>query len=328
MFRDCDYIKTKDNIIFIVRGDYHAQDAVRATVVYFPSEDGDRFDKRTGQKYIKKIEEFPFPDSVIAKIHPEYLPKRNELIKSLSIPIHDIVRHYRPRGKMEECLRDGVLKNTKWEALILAINQIADIPIKDIGVYGSLLVGLNKDNSDVDILVYGKENLVKLRNNFDIVLSSSGVQKASREQRIARIHAWKQAAKDSPKYSPIDFDKLQRIESRRWSRINVCGDDITSIRFAYGDDEIPQNLITSSPIKEIKEQGVVIESVRTHFSQKVAKVLINNKRIEVITDIFVFFSCVFDGDEVEIFGNYRKDGQREYITLDDPLHYICPITEI
>lgn len=321
MFRDCDYIKTKDGIIFIVVGDNHPENKVRAKTVYIPDEDGSYIDKLTNQKYVKKIEEYSCSGSMVGIIHPEYLPNKKEPIKSLLIPISDIVQHYKPREKTKEYFKQGTLKNSKWEALILAINKVAGVPVKDIGIYGSHLVGLNTDKSDVDIIIYGRNNLKQLRDNFDQILEISKIQRASREQRIARVATWE-------KYSAITVDKLQRMESRRWSRVNVEGDDITSIRFVCGDDEISKNSITSPLIREITTHGIVAESVGTHFCPRIAKVTIDGKVLEIISYGFLFFSCVSDGDEVEIFGNYRKDGNREYITLDDPSHYICPTTEI
>ncbi|MDP2930647.1 MAG: nucleotidyltransferase domain-containing protein [bacterium] len=321
MFRDCDYIKIKDGTIFIVVGDQHVFDRVMAKEVYLPDETGDHVDRATGVKYKKKIEEYPIYDSLVAKTHPEYLPTDQDFIKSLYIPSSDIIKHYKPRDKVKECLEKGLLRNTKWEKLISTINEVAGIPFGNIGIYGSYLVELNNDDSDVDILVYGKENLGKLRDHFDEIILNVGIRKASREQRIARVATWE-------KYSAIDIDRLQKMESRRWSRLNVYGDDITSIRFIYNEDEVPLGLITSPVIRGVKTRGVVAESIRTHFCPRIAKIIIDgNKTIEVISYGFLFFSCVSDGDEVEILGNYRKDGQREYITLDNPSHYMCPITE-
>lgn len=318
MFRDCDYIKTRDGVIFIVLGDLHPQGKVRAAGVYFPTGNGDRYDKSTGRKYIKKIEQFVSPELITSGAHPEYLPNRKDPLKiGFLVPIGDIVEHYKPRERLKELLENDILKGTPWKKLILNISEIAKIPIKEIGIYGSLLVGLNKDISDVDILVYGLENLKKLRSNFEAVLLKSGVSKASKQQRMARVATWE-------KYSPIDTDRLRRMESRRWSRINVYGDNISSIRFAYGDDEVPNNSITSAPIKEIMVKGKVIESLRTHFFPRVANVIVEGHPMEVISHHFLTFSCVSNGDEVEIFGNYRKEGSREYITLDNRNHFISP----
>lgn len=324
-YRDFDYIKTKDGVVFIVNSAIHPKNKIRASVVYFPRSDGNRVDRKTGRKYIKKIEEAPSADSLILKIHPEYFPGKEEVIRNcFLVPINQVVEHYKPRHFLKECLKKNILGDSRWKKLILAIDKIANVPLNDIGIYGSLLVGLNKDVSDVDIVIYGQNNLEKFRDNFELLLANTGIKKASRKQRIAKIIKWKKIAKNNPKYSPIEFDKLQRIESRRWSRICVYGDDITSIRFAYNDDEIPQEVITSPVIKEVRICGKVVDSIRTHFCPKVAKVAVDNRILEVITYNFLFLSCVFDKDEVEIFGNYRKDGQREYITLDEPSHYICP----
>ncbi len=319
MFRDCDYIKTRDGIFFIVFGDYHPKDKIRAVAVYFPDNNGDRIDRITGLRYVKKIEQFPELDLKITKLHPEYLLPRDDLIGiGFFIPVGDVEVHYRPREKTKGCLDNRVLQNTKWEKLILSIHGITGVPIEDIGIYGSTLIGLVGDNSDVDLLVYGQKNLEKLKNKFESVLLNSEAHLATKEQRVARVATWK-------KYAAISQDRLQRMESRRWSRVNVCRDDITSIRFAYGDGEVPSDLITSPIIKEIRISGEVKESINTHFTPKVARVSFGDKSMDVVSYHFLSFSCVRDGDKVEIWGNYRKDGQREYITIDSSAHYMCPI---
>ncbi|MFA4889904.1 MAG: hypothetical protein WC628_10105 [Candidatus Omnitrophota bacterium] len=58
MFRDCDYIKGLDDIIYIVKGDYHPEDKIRAIPVYFPDENGDRTEAITGKKYVRKLNEY------------------------------------------------------------------------------------------------------------------------------------------------------------------------------------------------------------------------------------------------------------------------------
>lgn len=321
MYRDFDYIKTSDGIIFIVHGDNHPAGKVRAVSVYFPQQDGDRTEKATGKRYIKRIEELG-PREFISKLHPEYLPKESDVVQhGLLVNASDVVRHYKPRDKTKECLSNGVLKNTEWESLIIAINKIAKIPIEDIGIYGSILVGISTDFSDVDLVIYGKNNLKKLKDNFDNILENTGINKATKEQRVLRIKSWK-------KYTTVKFDQLLRMEERRWSRINVSGNDLTAIRFTYRDEEIPPEPVTSYPLKEIIASGLVLESQGTHFQPRTAKVKIDNKIINVVSYNWLFYSCVADGDKVEIFGNYRKDGQREYITLDEPNHYMCPTTQI
>jgi len=317
MLRDCDYIKTFDDIIFIVAGDYHPKDKIRATPVFFPNENGDRVEKITGKRFIQKIE--VHSKDLIAKLHPEYLPEASDLNSyGVLVPNQDIITYYAPRNKMKECWDERILKGTKWEKLIISIKEIGQVPLEDIGIYGSFLVGLNKGVSDLDLVLYGKENLNKVRKKLDLILKSSKIKKATDEQLLLRSNRW---SKDKP----IGINRIFKIEKRKWGRMNVYGEDTTCIRFVYKENEIPSNPITSSPIKEIRTKGKALDSIGTHFRPRIAKVKINDKVFDIISYDWLFFSCVRDGDNVEIIGNYRKDGRREYITLDKPTHYISPI---
>ncbi len=257
--------------------------------------------KIPGKNIYKKIEELG-PRELISKLHPEYLPTEFDLIQhGLLVNTSDIVQHYKPTDKTKECLANGTLGNTKWESLIMAINKIAKIPFEEIGIYGSLLVGMNTDLSDVDLVIYGENNLTRLKENFDIIMDNTGINKATYEQRILRVKSW-------TKYTTIKFGRLVRMEERRWSRINVHGNDITAIRFTHRDEEIPPDIITTGPLKEVRTSGLVLESQGTHFQPRIAKVKINNKIVSIVSYNWLFYSCVLDGDKVEIFGNYRKDG--------------------
>jgi predicted nucleotidyltransferase len=319
MFRDLDYIKTFDDIILVVKGDYHPEDKVRAIPVYFPKDNGDRVDWKTGKRFIKKIEEYS--QDLISKFHIEYLPKPDDLNKfGVLVPIKHITHHYLPRLKTRELLKIKSFRESVWGKLILSLNKVLGISIGDIGIYGSILVGLEKYNSDVDFVVYGKENLIKLKKNFDLFLRKNMIEKPTKEQLFASI---KNKKLDQYYHFPADW--ILKIFQRRWSGIYI-NDNIKFIRFALKEKEIPENIYyITPPINEIRVRGKVVDSFGSHFTPRVIKVRIDEKLFEVVSYYWLFFSCVRDGEEVEIFGNYRKNSKGDFITLDKPEHYILPI---
>ncbi|MFA4889903.1 MAG: hypothetical protein WC628_10100 [Candidatus Omnitrophota bacterium] len=219
---------------------------------------------------------------------------------------------------MEKWLGEETLKDSQLRDLVWATNKIGQIPIEDMGIYGSILVGLNKEESDTDMLIYGIENLKKLKDKFDLILKNAKAKKATDEQRCFRTKIWM-------KHCPLSKEMIFKMEKRRWSGIGIHGEKPMAIRFAYKEHEIPSNLITTLPLKTIKSKGKVLDSFGTHFLPRTAKVKTNGRVLDVISYYWLFFSCVCDGDDVEIHGAYRKDRQREYITLDEPTHYISPI---
>jgi predicted nucleotidyltransferase len=317
MFRECDYIKTHDGIIFIVRGYHNPLGQVRATPVYFPDKNGDKIERSTGQRYFRKIESFD--RSLISSLHPEYIssdPVRKDE-PSVFVPITDIATHYKPEDKMQQAWRDGILKNTIWENLIAAMHDCAQIPIADIGIFGSYLVDLNTPESDIDVVVYGIDNVKKLRSNFEKIINKPKLGRLDDENLL-------DAAKWHSNNYKVSVDRIFRMTKRQWSRIR-CGDTRQFIKFAYKQDEIPGNIITTPPLTEIKMNGIVADAFGTHFSPRIAKIETNGKIIDIATYFWSWSSCVADGDDVEIFGYLRKDGEREYVTLDLPCHYISPL---
>lgn len=312
MFRDCDYIKTKDGIIFIVQGDYHIQEHVRVLPVYFPDKAGDRV-SADGIIYRKTIN--PVDLREILTIHPEYFCKSSSGDEFVGVLVSDIDTHYKPREKLKELLKLKKSKNTTWFRCIKAMNKLG-ISVNDIGLFGSILVGLERDISDTDILVYGKRNLLKLRKNIDKFLEYSKLKTAEVKDTekwinsIAQIHQ-------------LSLEELREYKKRQWNTL-TSGRDMIEIHFAHKDSEIPENPITSTVVKETGIKGRVVDAIESNFFPRRIKVEVDNKVIDVITYFWIFNSCVRKDEEVEIIGNLRKDKDRTYITLDKPHHKIVP----
>jgi predicted nucleotidyltransferase len=317
MFRECDYIKTHDGIILIVRGYHNPLGKVRAAPVYFPDANGDKIERTTNQRYFRKSEDYD--RVVISRLHPEYISS-DPILKhesSVFVPVEDIKVHYKPEDKMQEVWRNGTLKDTIWESLIVAMHDVGQIPIEDIGIFGSVLVNLNNSSSDVDLVVYGIDNVNKLKNNFEEILKNPKFGRLQ-DENLYKAATW------HSQYYPIEVDRIFRMVKRQWSRIR-CGDTRQYIKFAYKQNEIPENIITTPPLTEINVKGKVLDAFGTHFTPRIAKVKISDKIVDVATYHWGWSSCVSDGDDVEIFGNLRKDGERDYITLDLPSHYLSPL---
>lgn len=81
----------------------------------------------------------------------------------------DILEYYDPITRAKE-IHEGTAENNEHikqiKSLISKLQSFFNIPIDDIGIDGSSLLGDYKENSDIDILIYGNQNGDVLKNKF------------------------------------------------------------------------------------------------------------------------------------------------------------------
>ncbi|MEM2851382.1 MAG: hypothetical protein QXW18_06245 [Candidatus Bathyarchaeia archaeon] len=155
--REGDFIETVDGLIFDVKGLVHPQGRVIAYIRYHPNPRGDRV--RNGARY-SKIYSLKERDFLIERKYPQYRfldPIFGDYIEE--VPVNMITKHYKPGDKLRE-LRKGLLKDeTEKLALELAdlLKVHSGIRYCQMGISGSILLGLHGKHSDLDIIVYGTD---------------------------------------------------------------------------------------------------------------------------------------------------------------------------
>lgn len=81
----------------------------------------------------------------------------------------DILEYYNPISRAKE-IKEGTSENNEHimqiKALIAKLQSFFKIPIEDIGIDGSSLLGDYKKTSDIDILIYGNQNGEILKDKF------------------------------------------------------------------------------------------------------------------------------------------------------------------
>jgi predicted nucleotidyltransferase len=160
-FREGDFIETTDSLIFDVKGLVHPPDRVIAFLRYYPSETGERI--RNGVAYGKVYsldERFKF----LKKRNPPYI-YFDKIFDSImqGVPKTDVAHLYQPREKLTELTNnrknlDDLEKDSMEFCEILS--KSAEVPINKLGLTGSILVGLHRPESDIDVIVYGYENCI------------------------------------------------------------------------------------------------------------------------------------------------------------------------
>jgi predicted nucleotidyltransferase len=172
--REGDLIKTKDNVIFDIKGLVHPPNKVIAFPRFIPSPHGSRGHKKDlYSKVYSLTERFKFlvqnsPDLIV------HDPVFDEVL--CEVPVDTIKKHYKPIGKLRELRSSKTLGDLESEAVQLTekLKEAANIPWSSVGISGSLLVGLHTLKSDIDPVVYGVENCRKAYAALQSLLKDGG----------------------------------------------------------------------------------------------------------------------------------------------------------
>jgi len=150
-----DYVETVEGLLFAVKGVHHPQDLTIAYLRYIPDENGDRI--RDGVRY-RRVYDLEGTEEFLRRRFPRYLNRIEE--KSLvlqSVRNDRISRVFRPREKLVEILSSQKTDLDDIIARFASALTEQGISISDLGVSGSVLIGLDKPTSDVDLISYGVE---------------------------------------------------------------------------------------------------------------------------------------------------------------------------
>jgi uncharacterized protein len=134
-----DFFETKAGWIFAV-SDYNHSEGLRSLLRYVPDVTGDR--KADGRSFRKM--DFDQGFEFLKRVQPDYVHDLHV------VPESDVVRYYQP----SEGLRSVARKDPRVMK-IATILQEGGVPWQEMGITGSMLLGLNSSSSDIDFVVYG-----------------------------------------------------------------------------------------------------------------------------------------------------------------------------
>lgn len=168
-FNEGDYILTVDGLFFAVKGSIHPEELVVAILRYIPDPCGER--EISGIIY-KRVYNLDLTTDYLKENHPEYVNYIPRLgIELQTVPITNIISHFEPRKRLTSILENPVSEIE--EVLSLFVNSL-NIPSWSIGITGSLLIGAQNEDSDIDVNVYGHDEsrkaydaLINMRETLD-----------------------------------------------------------------------------------------------------------------------------------------------------------------
>jgi hypothetical protein len=194
--REGDYVETVEHLIFAVKGLSHPKDRTIAYLRYIPDPQGKRM-RRDSMRFTR-IYDLGESTEHLRTNFPRYLyfdEKRQMLVQA--IPDKAVLKTYRPEEGLAE-MRQNPNNELEEAAITFAetISKEAGITLKNIGVSGSLLLGLAAASSDIDLTIYGGRNC---RQSYE----------ALKEMRVERL------------ISAYDTPQAMKVTKERWSETGL-----------------------------------------------------------------------------------------------------------
>jgi hypothetical protein len=169
-----DYLETKkNNLFFDIKGYHHPHDRKICFLRFYPNENGERI--KEGKRY-KKIYSLDERYLKLREQYPQFLFFSKELDLELQgVEIKDIKKIYTPREYYDELkMRDHLSEIEKHSKNLCELFIIdGSVPEDAIGISGSPLIGLSKDDSDIDLIIYGTRASLEFQDRLKTILLNS-----------------------------------------------------------------------------------------------------------------------------------------------------------
>jgi len=253
--REGDFIETLEGLIFDVKGLVHPPNRVVAFIRYIPDARGDR--SRSNIRY-RKIYSLSERVSFLSENFPKYLVYDRVFNMKLNlVSVERIIRFYKPEERLKELSDCASLNSLESDALQLVnlTSELSGVSHEKFGISGSLLVGLYRASSDIDIIVYGIDNIDLVYETLKRLMGAkNNVIKAYDFSGLKKLYAFR--VKDSF----TDFEAFLAHERRKMFQGTFNGKDFF-FRFVKEWDEIEEKYgdFNYTPLGQAKIEGVIID---------------------------------------------------------------------
>ena len=300
-FTEGDYIRTVDGLFFAVKGGRHSDRMVIAILRYVPDKSGDR--EWNGLRY-RRVYDNESTTRFLEEHFPFYLNYIDWLrLRLQSVPKNRIAKVYKPVEYLQSILaypKSPLMRNIA--DFVTLLSKESKVSTAFFGVSGSVLIGLERDESDIDINVYGEaegcrvyEALKRMRPISEVV---SPYDAESVEPTL--VSRWGDTG--------LDLEKLRDLECRKLLHGLIHGVDYF-IRLLVDEDES-----NSTPMDDVVVSATVSDTTHSIYTPCIYRVtdvsIENGSDHRVITELKSyrgkFTEQVKTGDKVKARGTIEK----------------------
>jgi predicted nucleotidyltransferase len=260
--REGDLIENQAGLIFDVKGLIHPPDKTVAFPRFVPDPAGNR--TRKGITY-SKIYALSERYQLLESRFPKYLVHDPVFGERLSeVPEQEIRRHYDPIDRLRELRGDKQLDQLEARAVALVefLQRHSDVPEKNLGISGSLLCRLHTAESDIDPIVYGQENALRL---YETLRAAKGSDESS--MKAYTVDELKTLFDFRSRDTKVSFKDFLTTERRKILQGRFCGHDYF-IRCLKDWDEIEEGYgdVVFRKVGYARIKATVVDASETLFT--------------------------------------------------------------
>jgi len=286
--REGDFVETVEGLFLDVKGLVHPPNRIVAFIRYFPDEKGNR---SQGMSTYGKVYSFSDRFALLEEDYPQYLihdPIFDE--RMCEVPTDRLKMRYDPIMKLRKLRNSENLDPLESKARNFAVflKEKSKIPWNAIGISGSILVGLHKVDSDIDVIIYGSVHCRKVNSALkEMLRDSDSVLRSYNVQDLERLFDFR--SKDTV----VSFEDFVRTESRKSFHGKFMNTDYF-IRFVKDWNEIDEKYgdIQYKNLGQARIKGIISEDSESIFTpcKYMLKntIVIDGSRSVTITEIGSF----------------------------------------
>lgn len=199
-----DFIQTKQGLIFAVVS-YQPQDDKVGCFLRYVFEDN-----------IWKKVDTEKANTLLKQSYPQYCYQSKQFDASFhAVAVRDIIKHSRPEERLH-----SVLQREPADEIEQKLHKLIPVLVRYgvncdfLGLTGSMLINQQRKNSDIDLVVYGREAFLQTR---------QAVQEALAESIIDKLSMALMKDNYNRRAGELSFDEFSWHESRKFNKAAIDG---------------------------------------------------------------------------------------------------------
>lgn len=292
--RPKDYISIDDKLFFAVVSEYQEDDRVLTWLRYIKDKQG--MHKITTEQARK----------LISDSYPEFLFHSQYADSDLhGIPLESISHIHRPDQAVVRLLNMTDPDNKQRDAIKI-LKLLLDTGIKEetIGITGSLMLDTHNEQSDIDIVIYGRDLFYKVRQSIKNYLESGVLEPLD-------DLLWKNAYQR--RACELSFEDYCSHEQRKFNKC-VSGTSKVDISMI---PEVYQRFQENGPFRKIGQDKVLsVVTDDTYAYDFPARYIIKHETInEIVSYTATYTGQALEGEKIEAAGYVEQgsDGKKRLL---------------